>query len=126
MVPPQLCGNDWLPYSQGLREAARATRAADDRARTQENVDAETPEQFYKRDGPQTLGSRTILSLTDSASAFQYGVQMARLSRAGDNGPDRTFVAPDTAGLTAGVESMAAKDEAAVLEPAPAATGSAA
>jgi hypothetical protein len=47
-----------------------------------------------------------MLSLTDTPSAVQYGLQMARLSRAGDNGATRTFIAPDAAGLTAGVAAM--------------------
>ncbi len=118
LTPPLLCGTDWLPYAGGMREAARRTRAADDGARTDLDVNAESADKVYRPDGPLTLGSRTILSLTDTASAAQYGVQAAHLSRAGDNRPDRTFVAPDTAGLTAGAESMAAKDEPAVLEPA--------
>ena len=122
VIPPPLCGNDWLPYAGSLREAARSTRAADDGAKTVEKFnDALRPEQVYRRDGPQNLGSRTMLSLTDSASAAQYGIQSARLSRAGDNRPDRVFVAPDVAGLTAGVASMAPRGEPAVLEPAPAA-----
>ncbi|HET7713986.1 MAG TPA: hypothetical protein VFK94_07400, partial [Patescibacteria group bacterium] len=67
----------------------------------------------------QIQGSRTFLSLTNSASAFRYGIQTASLSRAGDNGPDRKFVAPDVAGLSAGVTSMSAKSEPSVLEPDP-------
>ncbi|HEX7277733.1 MAG TPA: hypothetical protein VF244_10200, partial [Acidimicrobiales bacterium] len=126
ILPPPLCGGDWLPYALGMREAARATRAADDAGRTTGNIDALSPSQAYKRDGPQKLGSRSILSLTDSASAFQYGIQMARLSRAGDDEPDRAFIAPDTAGLTAGVGAMAVRDEPAVREPDPTATAPAA
>ncbi|MGH3658036.1 MAG: hypothetical protein ACRDUA_15385, partial [Micromonosporaceae bacterium] len=30
VTPPALCGTDWLPYAQSLRDAARVTRAADD------------------------------------------------------------------------------------------------
>lgn len=119
VIPPALCGTDWLPYAQGLRDAARQTRAADDGARTLEDPAAPSPDKVYKPDGPQLIGSRTILSLTDSASAAQFGIQMARLSRAGDNGADRKFIAPDVAGLTAGVGAMAARDEPSVLEPAP-------
>lgn len=119
VIPPPLCGSDWLPYTQGLRDAARLTRAADDGAKTALNPLALSSDQVYKRDIPQRLGTRTILSMTDSPSATQYGVQMARLSRAGDNGPDRKFIAPDAAGLTAGVASMTPVGEPAVLEPNP-------
>jgi hypothetical protein len=48
-----------------------------------------------------------MLSLTDSASAAQYGLQVAALSRADDNGDDRAFIAPDDAGLQAGANAMA-------------------
>ncbi|HEX4866597.1 MAG TPA: hypothetical protein VFV32_03125 [Acidimicrobiales bacterium] len=119
VVPPPLCGTDWLPYTQGLRDAARLTRLADDGAKIVADPFAEVPERVYKVDGPQLLGSRAILSLTDSASAVQYGLQMARLSRAGDNGPDRSFIAPDVASLSAGVESMRPAADPAFLEPDP-------
>lgn len=119
IVPPPLCGTDWLPYTQSFRDAARLTRLADDGARTSEDPSAASADRVYRPDGPQTLGSRTMLALTDSASAHQYGVQTARLSRAGDDGADRSFIAPDEAGLTAGVEGMAAKLVPTVLEPDP-------
>ncbi len=119
IVPPPLCGTDWLPYTQSMRAAARQTRLADDLSKTVENPFAISSDQVYVRDQPQYLGRRAILSLTDTASAAQYGVQAARLSRAGDNGPDRTFIAPDTAGLTAGVAAMRPSTEPAVLAPDP-------
>lgn len=117
IVPPPLCATDWLPYTESMREAARLTRAADDRARATENPFAFSADQAWKRDLPQTIGSRSILSITDSASASQFGLQTARLSRAGDDRPDRTFVGPDAAGLTAGVSAMKPGSEQAVLEP---------
>jgi hypothetical protein len=119
IVPPPLCGTDWLPYTQSLRTAARQTRVADDQAKIVENVFAISSDQVWTRDQPQYLGRRAMLSLTDTASAAQYGVQVARLSRAGDNDDDRTFVAPDVDGLTAGVGTMKPGDEPDVLEPAP-------
>lgn len=120
LVPPPLCGTDWLPYTQGLRDGARLTRAADDGARVVTDPFALSVDQIYKRDTPQLLGSRTMLSITDTASAYQYGLQTARLSRAGDNGPDRAFVAPDRAGLSAAVDGMSPHREPAVREPDPA------
>jgi hypothetical protein len=122
VVPPPLCGTDWLPYTQSLRDAARLTRAADDGARTSEDQFAVSSDKVYRPNVPQTLGSRTILSLTDTASAYQYGVQMARLSRAGDDGDERTFIAPDVAGLTAGVEAMVPEAGSQWLEPDPTVT----
>lgn len=119
VLPPLLCGTDWLPYASSLRDAARLTRAADDGARTSVDPYASSADKVYRPDGPQILGSRTMLALTDTASAFQYGLQAARLSRAGDDSDTRSFVAPDTAGLMAGVESMAPNLEPMVREPVP-------
>ena len=116
VVPPALCGTDLLPYAQGYREAARALRVADDGARTLPNNFAISPDQFWKRNGPQLAGTRSILGLTDSPSATRFGVQMARLSRAGDNSAGRRFIAPDTAGLTAGIAAMVPRTERAVRE----------
>ncbi len=116
---PALCGTDWLPYTQSLREGARLTRLADDRARINEDPFAIRPESFWRRDAPQTIGTRAMLTLTDTASAAQFGLQAARLSRAGDNGDDRRFIAPDAGGLTAGVSGMSAVTVPSVLEPDP-------
>ena len=117
--PPPLCGTDWLPYTSSFRDAARLTRAADDRARVVLNQTALTSDQVWVRSGPQLLGQRAILSLTDSASASAYGLQTARLSRAGDDGPDRAFVKPDTGGLTAGLAGLKPGAEPSVLEADP-------
>lgn len=119
VVPPQLCGTDWLPYAQSFRDDARLTRAADDGAKIVEDPGATSPDKVYKRDLPQQIGNRIMLSLTDSASAFQYGVQSARLSRAGDNGKDRRFVTADAPGYTAAYEAMKTGTEKAVVEPDP-------
>jgi hypothetical protein len=119
LVPPPLCGTDWLPYTESLRDAARLTRAADDQAKVVSNPFAISTDQIWTRDVPQPLGSRSMLSITDSASAFQYGVQAAHLSRAGDDGSGRQFIAPDVKGFTAGVDAMKPAGEQAVLEPDP-------
>lgn len=120
IVPPPLCGTDWLPFVGSFHDAAQRTRQADDGAKIVENPFAVSADQVYQRDTPQVIGSRAMLSITDSASAFQYGVQVARLSRAGDDGSGRTFVAPDPVGLTAGVTAMQkSKSDPAVLVPDP-------
>ncbi len=118
-TPPPLCGPDWLPYAQSLRSSARTTRAAADGARIELNSSAISPDQVYKSEPPQLLGSRSILSITDTPSASQFGVQMARLSRAGDNGADRSFIAPDEAGLSTGGKALTARDVPDFLEPKP-------
>jgi hypothetical protein len=119
IVPPPLCATDWMPFSQSLRDGALMTRAADDRARVGQNPFAVTADQFWGRGGAQVLGRRATVSITDSVSAAKYGIQTARLSRAGDNGSRRTFVAPDTAGLLKGVAGMAPETDPLVLEPDP-------
>lgn len=119
VTPPLLCGPDWLPYTQGLRDGARLTRLSDDGAKIAEDTGAPTPDKVYKRDIPPTVGRRVMLSLTDTASAYQYGLQSARLSRAGDNDASRTFIAPNAAGMTAAFEAMKPGSEPAVLEPDP-------
>lgn len=119
VVPPALCGGDWLPYASSFRDAAQRTRAANDGARTTRDPEAFSSDRVWRPDGPHRLGTRSMLSLVDSPTAAQYGLQTARLSRAGDNGDGRTFVAPDAAGMAAGVESMAPSDEPAVLVPDP-------
>lgn len=120
VVPPPLCGLDWLPYAGSLRDAARAARAATDGARTEVNQSAASSDQVYKRDQPQALGQRAILAVTDTPSAAQYGLQTARLSRAGDDGEERRFIAADEAGLAAGARSLVERGVPGFLEPDPA------
>jgi hypothetical protein len=119
LVPPLLCGTDWVPYTESFRDAARIARGADDGSKTAINVVAQSVDQIWKRDVPQTPGSRSILALTDSASASRYGVQTASLSRAGDDGDARSFIAADAKGMAAGVDAMTPGSEQAVLEPDP-------
>ncbi len=124
IVPPALCGTDWMPYARGFGDAARVGRIAYDGARIVENAFAASASTVWGRQVPQFLGRRVMLVVTDTPSAAQYGLQMARLSRAGDNAADRAFVAPTTATLTAGLSSMVAKQEPSFLEPSPNAAAS--
>jgi hypothetical protein len=117
VVPPPLCGTDWMPYVSGFGEAAKVTRQAFDGARIAENAFALAPSEVWRRGIPQFIGRKSILSLTDTASAERFGIQMARLSQAGDNGADRTFVAPNAAGLAQGIASMVPRAEPQVREP---------
>ena len=119
LVPPALCATSWMPYTRGFSDSAQVTRVAADGARIAENIFAQAQSDVWGRELPQFLGRRAMLSLTDTPSATLLGVQMARLSRAGDDTASRRFVAPDAAGLTAGIASMAPRAEPAVLEPTP-------
>lgn len=119
LVPPPLCGTDWLPYVQSMRDGARLTRAADDTSKLEANSFAVSPDRYYSRTPPQPEGGRTMLTLTDTPSANLFGLQTARLSRAGDDDNDRRFIAPDNTGLTAAIAGMTPRTEVAVLEPDP-------
>ncbi len=118
-TPPQLCGTDWMPYARSLAETAALTRSGNDVARIVPNPFASGATAFWRRDVPQPPGSRAMMAITDSANAARLGLQVASLSRAGDNGADREFVAPDLPGLDAGVAAMAPGQVPTVLEPAP-------
>lgn len=119
VVPPPLCGTDWMPYARSFADAARVGRVAFDGARIVANPFATSAGTVWSREVPQLLGRRAMLVMTDTPSAAQFGVQVARLSRAGDNGPERAFIAADTAGLTAGAAAMKAGAEPTFLEPRP-------
>ena len=124
VVPRPLCLLDIQPYGLSLSGVAAAARAGNDGAQTSHdplNAAQQTANSWWAADGPQPLGTRSILAITDSASAARYGLQTARLSRAGDNGATRTFIAPDTAGFGAGLKAMADEGGSGVLVPDPAA-----
>ena len=106
VIPPLLCGTDWVPYARGFRETAQVTRSASDGARIVPNALAESASAVWGRSQPQGTGDRAMLAVTDSPSAAQFGLQVANLSRAGDNGAGRQFVAPTSATFTAAVKSM--------------------
>lgn len=119
IVPPPLCSTDWMPYARNYAETAKVARSAFDGARIIENPSALSSSQVWIRSTPQYVGTRSMLSLTDTPSAARFGLQMARLSRAGDNGADRQFIAPDSAGLRAGVAAMTPAADTGILESAP-------
>ncbi len=99
-----LCILDWSPYALTMQAAAASTGAANDGAKTTFSSTA-TPETAWTANGPQVPGTHFIISITDSASAARYGLQTASLSQAGDDSPDRTFIAPTTANLITGEQS---------------------
>jgi hypothetical protein len=119
ITPPVLCGTDWMPYTRGFLDSAHVARIAFDGAKVVPNVFAVAPSDVWQRDLPQFLGRRSMLTLTDTPSAEQYGLQVADLSRAGDDGANRAFVAPDATGLSKGVAAMVPSSVTSVLEPSP-------
>lgn len=117
VVPPALCGLDWFPYASGLGDAAFRTGVTDDGSKTAFNGFAGDARDVWKSSGPQTLGRRTMLGLTDLVSVNRFGLQAARLSRAGDGGVDREFVAPNDESLGRAVASMTEEEGMLQLDP---------
>lgn len=122
IVPPPLCGTDWMPYKRSYAETAQVTRAAADGAKINDNAFAQSSDRVWAAEQPQYLGRRGMLAITDTPSAAQFGLQAARLSRSGDNGPDRAFIAPDSSGLSLAVAAMAPAEGTTVLRPSPTAS----
>ena len=104
-----------------MQAAARAAGAANSGARTKLDP-AGTSSTAWAANGPQKLGTRFILSMTDSASAARYGLQTAALSRAGDDGDARTFVSSDDNSLLAAVNAMKPSAPSGVLTSNPSAS----
>jgi hypothetical protein len=119
VVPPALCSSDWLPYALSLAKAAEVTQSGIDGTKLEPNDDALAPSEVWKRTTPPSVGERGILSITDTPSAARYGIQTARLSRAGANGSDRAFFAPDANGLALGVAAMVPSAVPGVLQADP-------
>ena len=116
-----LCILDWSPYVLNLQAAAQATGAANNGAKTTFNPTL-TANTAWTSNGPQVPGKHFIISITDTASAARYGLQSASLSRAGDDGASRAFVAPDAAGLIAGEQAFKPSPVSGVLVPDPSTT----
>lgn len=103
-VPPgtdatvKQCMTDFHPYVEDMHSGALHTRRADTLWKSSWDALANPP--AFKSPGPQTVGSRFVITVTDAASAARYGLQTARLRNTAG-----TFVAPSTASLTAAATS---------------------
>jgi hypothetical protein len=126
--PPQpprpLCVQDWFPYAGSMQSAAQITVSTNYGSKTTYNASAASADTAWNSDGPQSYGNEFVMSITDSASAAQYGLQAASLSPAGEDGPNPTFsspaptfVAPDPSGILNGEKAMVASSVPGVLEP---------
>jgi len=116
-VARRLCFLDWSPYVGSMQAAAQATLVANDGGKATFNQGVTDPNAAWAADGPQVVGQDFIMSVTDSANAARYGLQTASLSRAGDDGPDPTFVSPTSASLLAGLGAMVPSSVSGVLQP---------
>ncbi|MEU5311212.1 hypothetical protein [Streptomyces sp. NPDC021562] len=101
------CMTDFHPYVQDMHAGALHARRADTLWKSSWDSLASPP--AFKSTGPQTVGSRFVITITDAASAARYGLQTASLRNAAGN-----FVAPTTASLTAAANSAAGKDVAEI------------
>ncbi|MEU6220422.1 hypothetical protein ABZ845_23330 [Streptomyces sp. NPDC047022] len=92
------CMTDFHPYVDDMHSGALHTRRADTLWKSSWDALANPP--AFKSPGPQTVGSRFVITVTDAASAVRYGLQTARLRNAAG-----VFVAPTDAALTAAAAS---------------------
>ena len=90
---------DLRPYSNDLFEGALQVRRADPRAKSIWDP-TKIPAQFVSG-GPQTIGQRFLLAITDLPSARRFGLSMATLVN-----PDGTEKNPTSASIS---ESISAK-----------------
>ena len=89
-----LCVLDWSPYQLNMNATAVRTRPRPTTGPRRPSTRPSTPNLAWTANGPQITGNYFVMSITDSASAAQYGLQAASLSPAGDDTASRTFVAP--------------------------------
>jgi hypothetical protein len=87
------CMTDFHPYVDDMHSGALHTLRADTLWKSTWNPLASPP--AWQSPGPQTVGQRFVLTITDAASAARYGLQTARLLNASGK-----FVAPTTTALT--------------------------
>jgi hypothetical protein len=118
----ELCILDWSPYAQSMQTAAQDASLASDGAKTTFSPTATSADNAWSSNGPQLAGSHLVMTITDTASAAQYGLETADLSRSGDDTADPTFVAPNSAGLLAGEQAMTQSSAPGVLQTNPATT----
>ncbi|MFG3291373.1 hypothetical protein ACGF3G_21505 [Streptomyces sp. NPDC048179] len=88
------CMTDFHPYVDDMHAGALHTRRADTLWKSSWDPLATPP--AYKSVGPQTVGSRFVITVTDAASAARYGLQTAELENSSGK-----FVAPTAASLAA-------------------------
>lgn len=120
ITPRPLCMLDAAPLALSMEQAAKQTRAANDQATVEHDPHSpaqQTSSTYWGTEGPQIQGRRSILSITDAASAARYGLQTASLSRSGDDGEDREFIPPTVNNLVNGVKAMATDPRSGVLIP---------
>jgi hypothetical protein len=94
VTPRPLCLSDFNPYVNSMVLAASAARNANDGSATvhDDAVTHQSSSTWWSAEGPEPLGTRSFLSITDSASAARFGLQTARLSQAGMAAAQRSMI----------------------------------
>lgn len=116
------CTLDDHPYAADFRDAARSASRGDSLRRGDISFPlTQNAKATLKKSGLQPSGSRALLGLADTGTAARYELPMARLRNAAG-----AFVAPDQAGLTAGLAAMHRMDPGGLLQADPTATDPAA
>ncbi|MGW0882077.1 hypothetical protein [Streptomyces sp. NPDC002671] len=101
------CMGDFHPYVEDMHSGALHTRRADNLWKSIWDELGNPP--AYKSPGPQIVGSRFVITVTDAASAARYNLQTAQLRNAAGK-----FVAPTEAALTEAAKSAGGKDVAEI------------
>ncbi|MFF7752751.1 hypothetical protein ACFZCP_26700 [Streptomyces sp. NPDC007971] len=101
------CMTDFHPYVDDMHVGALHTRRADTLWKSTWDPLASPPS--YKGTGPQTVGSRFVITVTDAASAARYGLQTASLRNAAGR-----YVTPTATSLTEAAKTAAGKDVAEI------------
>lgn len=96
---PELCIYDARPYAADMHEGARSAGRGDSLARGVWDPTAQPPS--YKKAPPQLSGTRSLIALTDVATAERYSLPIAQVKNAKGE-----FVTPTTASLTAAVDAV--------------------
>jgi hypothetical protein len=117
-----LCILDWSPFALDMNAAAQDVSESNNQAKTTLDPTATSSDTAWTSNGPEVTGTSFIISITDSASAAQYGDQVASLSPSGDDSLNRPFVAPDEQSLLAGEQAMTPSSVPGVLETNPSST----
>jgi hypothetical protein len=101
---------DMRPYMNDLHESANRALRADGNVKSVWDITKFPPR--YSAYPPQALGHRFMLALTDSVSAYRYGLSTAALIN--QNGE---AVSPDEHGILTGLTSRTASSVAGVTVP---------
>lgn len=118
--PISNCNGDEHQFANDMHEAGRAAGRGDPLGR-EAGYDSSTMLKKLDRKPRQSIIERSLIAVVDAATADRYGLRTAKLLNAAGE-----FVAPDEAGLRAGLDAMRPSAVPGVLQPDPATTNAAA